>query len=296
MLAWLLILFSLTPSHAQFKFRDPASTPAACEKRYVIAVMNSPPSYFVEKGKKTGVGYDILTEVVRRLQCKYTDMISSNSSLIASFGRRSVDLFGPLLSSAQLAQGEFILTWKLPRYLVVRKDASGSSLPDVKSVVSDSKMIFGNLISGKFFLNEQELTKLFAEKRLKEYPLPEDLMIALKENKIQALFAGPFVLYHYITRSGQADQYHIIEDKTSPLVETGFFMSTTRLSAQERKRIRQVFKEMQEDGTLLKIVKKYLAPESYRHFAGEDLVTRLSSHRYRDLNNSKYFSFDYHEF
>lgn len=295
MLLWIFsfLLFFSVLGHAKPKAKLAS---IACEKRYVIATMNSPPSYFVEKGKKTGVGYDILTEVVRRLNCKYTDMIGSNSALIASFGRSSIDLFGPLLASAQLTGAEFIQTWKLPRYLVVRKDYDLGTEAEVKQYLDNPKIVFGNLISGQFFLSDQELRDLFAGKRLKEYPFPEDLAKALQEGKIQALFAGPFVLYHYIIKTGRAEQYKIIEDKASPLVDTGFYMSTKRLSVEERQRVREVFNEMHNDGTLFKIVRKYLDPKSYRYFTSNEWEKRLSSHIYRGSNSSRYSSSDSREF
>ncbi|WP_413293905.1 substrate-binding periplasmic protein [Bdellovibrio sp. HCB185ZH] len=260
----LLISFALSfPVLAQVKNRGISS----CEKRYVLAFLDAAPGFYKnEKGNKEGSSYDILMEVGRRLGCKINEEPGSYSAILEGFVRHRVDITGLTTKSPKMENvGEFVEMYRVPRSLVVRKDSFGSH-DSIETILKNPKITFAGIIGGLFFIKESEKEQLFKERRLREVPGPQEIFNALAEGRAQATFSSPAFTAYYLKRQNKMDQFKIIPDEKGEWQSLGFYLSTKRLSQDERERIRSIISNVRQDGTLLKIEKKYVNPVDYLYY------------------------------
>ncbi|MEK2688700.1 substrate-binding periplasmic protein [Bdellovibrio sp. GT3] len=257
------LLFTVNVSLAQ----DSLPQKSTCEKRYVISFQDDAPGFFIDKNnKKNGTAYELLLEIVRRLGCKSTEQV--NSYLIAreNMVRNKIDIYALGTPDDRFAKSaEFVEMYRIPRYLVVNKRyVSGEAT--IESVLANPKVSFGNVLEGRLFIKELEMKALVAKHRLREYPGPGLVFKALLDGRIQATFSSPAFNYYYLTTENRMQDFYSIEDVKGEPIISGFHLSKKRLSEKERAEIRKIITDIRQDGTLAKIVKKYVNSEDLKHY------------------------------
>ncbi|MEK2688699.1 transporter substrate-binding domain-containing protein [Bdellovibrio sp. GT3] len=228
----------------------------ACERNYTFGLITVPPIYFVQSGKKSGLGYEFSIEAMRRLECRFTEKVGVVSALMNSFTNNRLDFLGPLTDKVAFKNSEFIGLWNAPRILVIKKANIDVKAKNLEAYIFDSKLVFGTLIGGNIYYHEEEINTLRKSNRVRPYAGGEDIVRALRAGKVQALIAGPYILGHYFDKKELAEDYVQIQGNGNPL-EWGFHLSTTRLNSDERGRLRNAFLKMKEDGTAERIQSKY---------------------------------------
>jgi hypothetical protein len=170
------------------------------------------------------------------------------------------DVFGFAVPDATMDKyGEFVEMLKFPRSLVVNKKVLKGK-PSFESVFNDHSISFGGLISGRYFYTNEEVQRLRQSSRLREVPTPVDIFNALIAGRIQATLTVPIYTHYYLSRSNQREKFEVLSDDTDNWTSVGFYLSHKRLSAGERKRLKQLILTIRQDGTLLKIQRKYNDP------------------------------------
>lgn len=239
----------------------------SCEKRYVVSFINAPPGYFTDKkGLKQGSSYDIFQEVIRRLGCKITEEPGSHSAMSEAFMRYRHDMYGIAVKSDNLDKyGEFVEMYRVPRSLVVRKDALGKDFT-IEGILKNPKINFVGIIGGLFFIKKEEKDKLFKEHRLREVPGPQEIYEALGDGRAQATFSSPAFTSYYLGRENKLYKFKVIPDHKSDWQSLGFYLSLGRLSKAERELIKEIIHGIRQDGTLLKIQKKYVQADDFVYY------------------------------
>jgi ABC-type amino acid transport substrate-binding protein len=238
-----------------------------CEKRYVLAFQNDAPGFFIDKkNQKNGTAYELLLEVVRRLGCKSTEQITPYLTLRDNFLRNRADMYALTTQVKELdAVAEFVEMYSFPRSLVVSKKAS-TGKDTIASVLKNPKILFGNVVGGRLFIQPQELTDLESKHRVRDFPGPTEVFKSLLDGRIQATFSSPSFTYFYITRENKMEQFRSIPDPSGEVYRAGFYLSRKRLSETERQKIRKIILEMRSDGTLLRISRKYVNEEDLKYY------------------------------
>jgi ABC-type amino acid transport substrate-binding protein len=263
MLKWLFVfLFLASSAHARSFF----SSQAECERRYVVSFLGNPPAYIVEKGVKGGSAYDVLTELMRRTGCRYTEQPASHSAARENFMNNRVDVFGftgpdPMMDK----HGEYVEMVKLPRFLVINKKYL-KSVDTFKSILQFRQILFGSVIAGNYFYTQDELDLLRKTKRLREVPSPADVFNSLIADRIQASLTVPLFTHYYLTRVKQREKFEVIPDLHGDWTSVGFYLSHKRLSATERERLKKLIVDIRQDGTLEKIQQKYNDPTDLKYY------------------------------
>ncbi|WP_413295450.1 hypothetical protein ACLSU7_02200 [Bdellovibrio sp. HCB185ZH] len=201
-----------------------------------------------------------MTELMRRLGCKYTEEPTSYSAARENFMHNRSDVFGFALPESALDKyGDYIEVVKFPRSVVVNKKNYKANA-SFESILKDPSISFGGLISGRYFYKDEELMQLRKGSRLKEMPTPEDIFNALIDGRVQATLTMPLYTHYYLSRSHQRVNFQIIADESDGWTSVGFYLSHKRLSVFERERLKRLIGEIRQDGTLRKIQMKYNDP------------------------------------
>ncbi len=261
-----VLFFLVLPKTSWSQDQVHSGTPK-CEKRYVLSFQEDAPGFFIDKmNQKNGTAYELLLEVVRRLGCKSTEQVVSYLSVRENFARNKTDLYALTTQADDLDKfAEFVEMYRIPRTMVVSKKVA-TTKDTIESVLKNPKIVFGNVLGGRLFIQEGELKELTAKHRLREFPGPSGVFGALLEGRIQATFSSPAFTYFYLTREKKMDQFYSLPDTGGEFYRAGFYLSRTRLSQAEREKIRKIIQDMRDDGTLLEISKKYVNTEDLKYY------------------------------
>ncbi|WP_413584110.1 hypothetical protein [Bdellovibrio sp. HCB274] len=242
-----------------FFFLQLVQAAPVCERHYVVGFMSTPPVYFYKSGKKLGVGYELSMEAVKRLGCRYTEFVGSVSSVLTAFSRNQVDFVGPISNRVSFDKSEFVELWRSKRRLLIRKEKSVTGIASPSFYVKESKLVFGALIRGNFYLSKEEIELLQNQNRLKSFINGDDLMRALKEGRIDAVIAGPSIFNHYLDKVVQTQNYVLLDDLSTGEMVWGFYLSKSRMNSRELQGLISVFRNMKNDGSVERILQKYQA-------------------------------------
>lgn len=240
---------------------------SSCEKRYVVAFQDDAPGFFVDKNNnKNGTAYELLMEIIRRLDCKATEQVTSYLTLRENFLRNKTDIYALGSQDPEMDKvAEFVEMYNFPRSMVVSKKVS-SAKDTIADTLKNPKITFGNVLGGRLFLQESEMADLIAAHRLREFPGPTGVFKALLEGRVQATFSSPAFTNYFITRQNKMDEFRSIPDKSGKVHSSGFYLSKKRLTEGEREKIRKIIHEIRADGTLLRISKKYVNEEDLKYY------------------------------
>ncbi len=249
------ILFSMMFAHA----KDP------CERRFVLGFMDNAPSYFVENGTKKGHSYVVIKDIISHLECRETEVPGSYAANKEKLINNRIDIMGLALQDPEMDKAaEFIPAYRVPRMLIVEKKMFNSKY-SVEDYVKNSKAVFATLIGAGFFMSGQEREILFKQKRLFEVPGPADVFASLLKGRAQASFSTPLFTHHYLSRQGLDGNFAIIAD-ASHTQELGIYVSKTRVSEQDRMKIKDIIKKMKADGSLARSAKDYVRAEDLKFY------------------------------
>lgn len=102
--------------------------------------------------------------------------------------------------------------------------------------------------------------------RLIAFPNPGTAYKQFVADRIQAMFSTPIILSHYQKEIPELTTKTVaIPDPSHPLT-MGFYLSSRRISKSEADKIRKVIREMKQDGTLRKIVSRYVDSEDMIYY------------------------------
>lgn len=236
-----------------------------CERRFVLAFMDNEPSYFVENGVKKGHSYVLMTDIVKALECRETEIPGSYAANKEKLLKNRVDIMGLAIRDAEMDKvAEFIPAYRVPRMLIVDKKVFNPAYK-IDDYLKSSKAVFSTLIGAGFFMSELEREVLFKQKRLFEVPGPADIFANLIKGRAQATFSTPLFTHYYLSRKGQ-DQSFVILPDPDQAQDLGIYVSKARVTEKDRSKIRDIIKRMKADGSMARSAKDYVRAEDLKYY------------------------------
>jgi polar amino acid transport system substrate-binding protein len=220
-----------------------------CPYVFRVGLVFNEPLYFVSGQRKLGgISIEVIKELRKRTGCDFTVAEFSRPTLIERFRSQQIDMSIISIKTAALDRvSEFVHLFNSPRRLVM---TSGSA-QNLKTALSNKKILFGNIMGTQSYYTNEELTLLRKEKRLIEYPDYVALFGSLKRGKIQA-FVGSLMMSSYFMKKLSLDKFTLIEDELN-LTSIGYYVNKTRLKTAELQILDKALGEMLKDGTFSKI-------------------------------------------
>ncbi|WII70655.1 transporter substrate-binding domain-containing protein [Bdellovibrio sp. 22V] len=236
-----------------------------CERRFRISINNQPPVYFASSQGAKGLSVELLREVESRLNCPFHLEPVDIPRAYEDFKSYRSDMYafsGPDLNWEKY--GNYIPLYKAARLLIVSKSVY---VPGKKILgyLKDPKIKFVDHTGGRFFYLPHETLELEEQGRLVRRPSPALIYDYLINGKAQASFSSPTFQKYYSETKKFGDKIVAIRDPESRF-EIGMYTSKKRVSAVEVEKIKKIVRQMQEDGTLRKIVSRYVQPEDLVYY------------------------------
>ncbi|UXR64945.1 transporter substrate-binding domain-containing protein [Bdellovibrio bacteriovorus] len=241
------------------------ASPKECVRHFRLGVNNYSPLYEVQPdGTVSGLTYDLLSEISARMGCVFSQIPMDSPRMLEDFKRWRLDMVAFMAPLEELkSAGEYISLYQAARKLIVAKSFYDKSRK-AQDYLNDPKVKFGSQIGPRFFLGSEEEKRLMGQGRLISFPNPGAAYKQFVTGRIQAMFSTPIIHWHFQKEMPDLVTKTVaVPDVTHPLT-MGFYISLRRISKAEADKIKKVVQEMKQDGTLRKIVSRYVD--------GEDMI------------------------
>lgn len=217
-------------------------------------------------GTVTGLTHDLLAEISSRMGCVFSQIPLDSPRMLEDFKRWRLDMVAFRAPLEELKPvGEYVPLYQAARKLIVAKALYDKSKKPA-DYLNDAKVKFGSQIGPRFFLADEEEKKLRGQGRLIAFPNPGNAYRQFVADRIQAMFSTPMIHSYYQREIPELSAKTMaIPDSTHPLT-MGFYLSLRRISKTEAEKIKKVVQEMKQDGTLRKIVSRYVDSEDMIYY------------------------------
>ena len=247
------LLIGTLPALAQTQQREALP---ACTRTFTLAYHDHGMLY--SKASDQGIDKDVAQELIRRSGCRFEVSVMPRARIwkwIES-GELDFSMSGITNESRDKLAG---FAWYLYNkyYLMVRKDRQVSTLADFER---DASLKLGAIRSFRYSPSANQMVdRITAQGRVVEVVDHEQLLSMMKLDRIQGMIIEPFN-YSQVDARALGEITRIVEIGDPPTLH-GLIMSRASLPEAEQRKWRALVDEMRRDGTLLKIMRKYFAPE-----------------------------------
>lgn len=238
-----------------------------CSRRFRVAINNYPPLYYLNDKKEiTGLSHEMMNAIAARVGCIFNQDPMDAPRVTEEFSRWRADFVAFQGPSAPLqTAGEYIPLYQVARKIIVTAKVYEEK-KQIEDYLKDPKIKFGNQIGTRFFMHKKEQEALSDANRLVETPDPVASYRLLVNGRIHAMFSSPAIHKYFVeTMPELKEKIRAIPDPSLKL-EIGLYVSKKRVSAEEFARVRAAVQSLQKDGTLKKIVSKYIGNDDLKWY------------------------------
>lgn len=233
-----------------------------CSKHYIVGTNNYMPMYFRNPdGQAGGVDEDLISAIMARLNCGYNTRGMSRPMAVESLKRNQLDLI-LLVAENNIysdAGADFIPLFRSVRELVVRKSKykKGQTVADV---FSNKKVVFGNLIGSRAVMTETEYRLLLKDNRIIQVPDALGVYALIKKGRTDAVIATP-LMNNYLVKDLKIETDVTLVVDRNFTTSLGIYVSRQRVGPEDRARLEEVVRKMKKDGSIERIISKYLTQD-----------------------------------
>ncbi len=212
-----------------------------------------------DTGPATGIDKDIIDELVRRTACRLEGFLDSRIRTWTSLQAGVLDMTVSAVSTPEREEFvQFVPYIKVRNQLVVRSLAS-ASLNTVEAFATNPKLRLGVVRGynhGAGF--EAFIGNLRQQGRVDEYADAEIVARVFAVGRVDGLISQALVWGPLSKKNRLGDKVRFLPGFTNDVTVAGLALSRSRVTEADRLLLTQGIEEMRADGTLMKIVSRYL--------------------------------------
>lgn len=235
----------------------------ACNKSYRVLIHDF----------QSSVGESILKKITKEIGqlvevetgCKFN---YENSSVIRGFldmQSHRADIFASMSQEKGWDRHAILVpVWSVKRVMLVR---DSKNLPkSVEKIIEDPNYRIGVQTGIDFLFREEELKKLREQKQMMEGATLNSLVNLFKAGKIQGFFVPPTVFEQVEKLLGKSFKVKLMADPRIDL-DVGLYISKTRLSEEEQKRIIEAVESVRKKGAIKHVFETNLRPDLLQYYS-----------------------------
>ena len=211
---------------------------------------------------KTGIDAEVVSELAKRTGCSFDAVEMPRARIWSELAGGNLDMSGSGIRTSErdaFAWFGYYVTMK--NYAVFRP--SVAPITKVEDILNNNAIVIG-VVRG--FQHGAAIDALIAKvksqapARIEEEKDQEVLFKLLQANRVQVVFAQPPAYSFHFKKLGITDAQTLDVAPAEKTVDHGLIMSKKRFNEAEAKKWQDVIAEMRADGTMKKILEKYLSP------------------------------------
>jgi len=212
---------------------------------------------------RSGIDQDIVDELRKRTHCKIYTSLMPRARIWHDLEQGDLDLSVSGMATPERREFAWFIPYMQMKSVVLLAPTVPLSVKQAGDFLQRPDLIFGAVRSfkhGQF--NESFIEQLTTLNRMQYYPDSRTLFKALKQQRVQAIFAQAPVYRHLIPELGLSPKLRILDwAPQEPGIEHGLVLAKSSFTKQQVQEWRQLMQDIQQDGTLLNIFNTYL-PEA----------------------------------
>lgn len=254
---WLFALVLAAPCLPALADKTPAP---ACPARPIVVGLYEFGNFY---RAGAGLDKDLAEELRKRSGCIFSYKVMQRRAIWGAMQSGSVDM----TFSAAATPERMVFAWAEPymwvrNMLVLRKEGS-SGVHSLADFIADPNLRLGHgraYAAGPPF--EDFVTQLRNIGRVEDVDDSDRLYAMFKAGRFQALLAPKLVYGSYLRDEIAAGTVRVEDWGASrPNTPTNLMMAKARFSAEEARRWGALLKEMRADGTLQRMIARYVGPD-----------------------------------
>lgn len=226
-----------------------------CNRHYILGVNTQ----VVAKSQPSvaGVTQDLINEIKQRVPCTYQEHPLSFNKAAEELKARRIDFYAFAFKVEDWTSfADIEVLYSVERLLLVDKKFYNKQL-SVADYLTKKDLTFATISGGTFFTSNHELEILIKDKRAVYVPYPDNILDALMAGKARAGFTSATYFSTYKDRTLLEKRFEIVRDPDLPM-PLGLYITKGRVHPEDRKKFQNAIKEMRADGTIHRILKKYV--------------------------------------
>jgi ABC-type amino acid transport substrate-binding protein len=232
-----------------------------CDRTFTLGFNG--PAVSKDKIKIETISTSILSELKNRVGCNFEQINLPSNKGREELRFNRIDLFGIAFANETDKNFSYPITiYSAKRMLLVNKSVyvPGAKVEDY---LRNPKIKFG-AISGGMLILQKELQPLQKENRVLFDPFPDGVLQLLYTEKVQAAFMTNTFLRLHEKQFPVKSKVEMIFDGTK--ADLSLFISKRRVTKSERELFQKAINEMRKDGTLRRILLKYITEDDLKNY------------------------------
>jgi polar amino acid transport system substrate-binding protein len=215
-------------------------------------------------GQKAGRGIDrdLLDELMRRSGCHFDVTTYARARTWHELERGTLDMASAAAETPARSKFAWFAFYMIGKQYLVLRRPTAAVVHTMDELYANPQLRLGVVRSfahGPYF--DDFVAKFRAAQRLDEFVDQDALYQALIEGKVSAIFGLPFVYPYYVSKYQLGDKLQALDLDPSPGLKHGIVMSKHSFSEADAVRWRALVDEIRNDGTMRRIISKYLDPQ-----------------------------------
>ncbi|MNT18213.1 Bacterial extracellular solute-binding protein, family 3 [compost metagenome] len=237
----------------------------SCHSKFKTGVNIDSPFFKRDStGRSSGLAFDILEEISKRSGCQFIGSPVNFARAYEDFKYSRMDVFAITFPNPEWGRfAEHKIVYSSDRVLLLRKQGAPKEIV-LSDLMKDKKIKFSGVIGAVLFFTPEEHAQLIREKRLVEAPDADSAVKLFLTGKTQVMLASPIFL-NYLRQSKDFDKIAFVFDKDHP-INIGIYFSKLRVPPELKKMLFATIEEMKTDGTIKKILTRYLPPNDLHRY------------------------------
>jgi ABC-type amino acid transport substrate-binding protein len=239
---------------------------AECRHIFSVGVLTDSP-YYAAKPRyyATGLVRDLLEQIEKKMNCKFQETPLNYVRALQELKASRIDLFAfSARIPSWLEVSDYKVLYSSTRFLVVRKDIYKKEA-SLQNYLQNPKIKYGNLIGTVMFFKPEEMEKLVKENRVVQSSTAAGVVQLAVSGKAQAFFVTPVYLRYLQKDATFKEKFEVISDLETH-IDIGLYISPKRVPANEREQLNKAIEEIRANGTVMTILKKYVAEEDIKAY------------------------------
>ncbi|MFM1544375.1 ABC transporter permease subunit [Helcococcus ovis] len=209
-----------------------------------------PPYEFIKDGKIVGIDMEIANKIAEKLNLKLNIVDMEFNTIISSIesGKAHIGMAGMTITKERLKSINFSVPYaKSTQIVLLNSNSRLEKIEDLK----DKKIGTQLGTTGDIYAKDD-----FGEKNVQSFDKISDAILAMKNGKIDAIMIDQQTGRNYLSNDSALKKIE------APYVEEEYAIAINKSNKYLLDKVNKAIKELQDDGIIDKITKKYINSES----------------------------------
>ncbi|MBV8465213.1 MAG: transporter substrate-binding domain-containing protein [Burkholderiales bacterium] len=223
----------------------------------------------VSRGTAKGIDKDLLDEMIKRTHCQFRTAVYARARTWHDLQSGDLDMASAAAETPERDRFAWFAFYMIGKQYLIVGPTAPTSVKGMDDLLADPKMKLGvvrSFVHGKYF--DDYVARLRPLGRVLDYVDQDALYYALQKGEVNAVFGLSFVYPLYIDKFYLGKQVRVLDLDPTPGLKHGIVMSKSAFSEKDAEHWRAVVDGIRHDGTMQRIIARYLGEERARQMTG----------------------------